>query len=180
MRTGSGIEEKDHINAHRNMLWLVFGSRESMQSIHIRELHSNKVNPAEDYTSLHESFNCRTWKCKKSGCVVCWRSFNIQYYFIQILKWTLKWKSSLTAVNSILFSEVHPPIVFLYSCFISTFAATGSVIGGDEIIAGNVNKYTVLPTGYSGQPKKGHLVFDACFESGKHFQYYFVTKLSKK
>lgn len=71
-------------------------------------------------------------------------------------------------------------IVFLYSCFISTFAATGSVIGGDEIIAGNVNKYTVLPTGYSGQPKKGHLVFDACFESGKHFQYYFVTKLSKK
>uniref|UniRef100_A0A8C9LFH1 Cytosolic carboxypeptidase N-terminal domain-containing protein n=1 Tax=Pavo cristatus TaxID=9049 RepID=A0A8C9LFH1_PAVCR len=41
-----------------------------------------------------------------------------------------------------------------------------SDIGGDEIIAGNVNKYTVLPAGYSGQPKKGHLVFDACFESG--------------
>lgn len=56
-----------------------------------------------------------------------------------------------------------------YSWFVSAFAATGSDIGGDEIIAGNVNKYTVLPAGYSGQPKKGHLVFDACFESGKHF-----------
>ncbi|XP_015725981.1 cytosolic carboxypeptidase 6-like isoform X5 [Coturnix japonica] len=48
----------------------------------------------------------------------------------------------------------------------SRTAETGSDIGGDEIIAGNVNKYTVLPAGYSGQPKKGHLVFDACFESG--------------
>uniref|UniRef100_A0A8C9G069 Cytosolic carboxypeptidase N-terminal domain-containing protein n=1 Tax=Pavo cristatus TaxID=9049 RepID=A0A8C9G069_PAVCR len=57
-------------------------------------------------------------------------------------------------------------VFFSYSCFISAFAATGSDIGGDEIIAGNVNKYTVLPAGYSGQPKKGHLVFDACFESG--------------
>ncbi|NXX10843.1 CBPC6 carboxypeptidase, partial [Podargus strigoides] len=38
--------------------------------------------------------------------------------------------------------------------------------GGDDIIAGNVSKYTVLPAGYCGQPKKGHLVFDACFESG--------------
>uniref|UniRef100_A0A7M4FJF8 Cytosolic carboxypeptidase N-terminal domain-containing protein n=1 Tax=Crocodylus porosus TaxID=8502 RepID=A0A7M4FJF8_CROPO len=26
--------------------------------------------------------------------------------------------------------------------------------------------YAVLPPGYCGQPKKGHLIFDACFESG--------------
>ncbi|NXN13624.1 CBPC6 carboxypeptidase, partial [Indicator maculatus] len=38
--------------------------------------------------------------------------------------------------------------------------------GSDEIIAGNVSKYTVFPAGHSGQPKKGHLIFDACFESG--------------
>uniref|UniRef100_A0A674IU13 Cytosolic carboxypeptidase N-terminal domain-containing protein n=1 Tax=Terrapene triunguis TaxID=2587831 RepID=A0A674IU13_9SAUR len=36
----------------------------------------------------------------------------------------------------------------------------------DDIIAGNVSKYAVLPAGYYGQPKKGHLIFDACFESG--------------
>ncbi|XP_010217665.1 PREDICTED: cytosolic carboxypeptidase 6 [Tinamus guttatus] len=39
-------------------------------------------------------------------------------------------------------------------------------MGSDDIIAGNVSKYTVLPAGYCGQPKKGHLTFDACFESG--------------
>ncbi|KAM6327058.1 cytosolic carboxypeptidase 6-like isoform 2-T2 [Podargus strigoides] len=48
----------------------------------------------------------------------------------------------------------------------SRTAETGHAIGGDDIIAGNVSKYTVLPAGYCGQPKKGHLVFDACFESG--------------
>uniref|UniRef100_A0A8C6JIX2 Uncharacterized protein n=1 Tax=Melopsittacus undulatus TaxID=13146 RepID=A0A8C6JIX2_MELUD len=41
-----------------------------------------------------------------------------------------------------------------------------SAIGSDDIIAGNVSKYTVLPVGYCGLPKKGHLIFDACFESG--------------
>uniref|UniRef100_A0A8C0G7J0 Cytosolic carboxypeptidase N-terminal domain-containing protein n=1 Tax=Chelonoidis abingdonii TaxID=106734 RepID=A0A8C0G7J0_CHEAB len=39
-------------------------------------------------------------------------------------------------------------------------------LGSDDIIAGNVSKYTVLPAGYYGQPKKGHLIFDAFFESG--------------
>ncbi|XP_068019946.1 BEN domain-containing protein 5 isoform X3 [Melanerpes formicivorus] len=48
----------------------------------------------------------------------------------------------------------------------SRTAETGTAIGSDEIIAGNVSKYTVLPPGYCGQPKKGHLIFDACFESG--------------
>uniref|UniRef100_H0ZE37 BEN domain containing 5 n=1 Tax=Taeniopygia guttata TaxID=59729 RepID=H0ZE37_TAEGU len=48
----------------------------------------------------------------------------------------------------------------------SRTAETGSAIGSDDIIAGNVSKYIVLPSGYCGQPKKGHLIFDACFESG--------------
>ncbi|KAI4580146.1 hypothetical protein MJT46_001514 [Ovis ammon polii x Ovis aries] len=39
-------------------------------------------------------------------------------------------------------------------------------MGNDDAIGGNVSKYVVLPTGYCGQPKKGHLIFDACFESG--------------
>ncbi|XP_065378957.1 BEN domain-containing protein 5 isoform X3 [Macaca fascicularis] len=39
-------------------------------------------------------------------------------------------------------------------------------MGNDDAIGGNVSKYIVLPTGYCGQPKKGHLLFDACFESG--------------
>ncbi|XP_025909659.1 cytosolic carboxypeptidase 6 [Nothoprocta perdicaria] len=39
-------------------------------------------------------------------------------------------------------------------------------VGGDDVIAGNVSKHTVLPAGSCGQPKKGHLTFDACFESG--------------
>lgn len=32
---------------------------------------------------------------------------------------------------------------------------------------GNVNKLLMNPPGYSGAPRKGHLVFDACFESGE-------------
>ncbi|XP_047726506.1 BEN domain-containing protein 5 isoform X1 [Prionailurus viverrinus] len=39
-------------------------------------------------------------------------------------------------------------------------------MGNEDAIGGNVSKYTVLPSGYCGQPKKGHLIFDACFESG--------------
>lgn len=45
-------------------------------------------------------------------------------------------------------------------------------MGSDDIIAGNVSKYIVLPAGYCGQPKKGHLIFDACFESGEYFHCY--------
>nr|XP_012631584.1 BEN domain-containing protein 5 isoform X3 [Microcebus murinus] len=39
-------------------------------------------------------------------------------------------------------------------------------MGNDDAIGGNVSKYIVLPAGYCGQPKKGDLIFDACFESG--------------
>uniref|UniRef100_A0A8C8DQN4 AGBL carboxypeptidase 4 n=1 Tax=Oryzias sinensis TaxID=183150 RepID=A0A8C8DQN4_9TELE len=38
--------------------------------------------------------------------------------------------------------------------------------GAEDALVGNVNKLTVSPPGYSGAPRKGHLVFDACFESG--------------
>uniref|UniRef100_A0A3Q4I8B8 AGBL carboxypeptidase 4 n=1 Tax=Neolamprologus brichardi TaxID=32507 RepID=A0A3Q4I8B8_NEOBR len=38
--------------------------------------------------------------------------------------------------------------------------------GGEDALVGNVNKLMVSPPGYSGTPRKGHLVFDACFESG--------------
>lgn len=32
---------------------------------------------------------------------------------------------------------------------------------------GNVNKLMMSPPGYSGALRKGHLIFDACFESGE-------------
>ncbi|XP_011238955.1 cytosolic carboxypeptidase 6 isoform X2 [Mus musculus] len=46
-----------------------------------------------------------------------------------------------------------------------TAPEAGNDTGNEDAIGGNVNKYIVLPNGYSGQPKKGHLTFDACFES---------------
>uniref|UniRef100_A0A674DC63 BEN domain containing 5 n=1 Tax=Salmo trutta TaxID=8032 RepID=A0A674DC63_SALTR len=42
----------------------------------------------------------------------------------------------------------------------------GSEAGGEDALVGNVNKLMVTPPGYIGVPRKGHLVFDACFESG--------------
>ncbi|XP_028642761.1 cytosolic carboxypeptidase 6 isoform X1 [Grammomys surdaster] len=47
-----------------------------------------------------------------------------------------------------------------------TAPEAGNDTGNEDAIGGNVNKYIVFPSGYSGQPKKGHLTFDACFESG--------------
>lgn len=44
----------------------------------------------------------------------------------------------------------------------------GSEAGREEALVGNVNKLMVTPPGYTGVPRKGHLVFDACFESGKY------------
>ncbi|XP_038857605.1 cytosolic carboxypeptidase 6 [Salvelinus namaycush] len=41
-----------------------------------------------------------------------------------------------------------------------------SEAGGEDALVGNVNKLMVTPPGYTGVPRKGHLVFDACFESG--------------
>ncbi|XP_020953481.1 cytosolic carboxypeptidase 6 isoform X1 [Sus scrofa] len=47
-----------------------------------------------------------------------------------------------------------------------TAPEAGNDMGNDDAIGGNVSKYMVLPAGYCGQPRKGHLIFDACFESG--------------
>lgn len=44
---------------------------------------------------------------------------------------------------------------------------TGSETGGDDALLGNVSKLTVTPPGHTGVARKGHLVFDACFESGE-------------
>ncbi|KAM3619350.1 uncharacterized protein V6R79_006813 [Siganus canaliculatus] len=41
---------------------------------------------------------------------------------------------------------------------------TGNETGGEDALVGNVNKLTVCPPGYTGAARKGHLVFDACFE----------------
>ena len=38
----------------------------------------------------------------------------------------------------------------------------------DEPVVGNVNKFAVVPPGFSGRPKRGHLIFDACFECGQY------------
>ncbi|KAK5907741.1 hypothetical protein CesoFtcFv8_005557 [Champsocephalus esox] len=43
---------------------------------------------------------------------------------------------------------------------------TGSEAGAEDALVGNVNKLMVSPPGYSGAARKGHLLFDACFESG--------------
>ncbi|KAI7798083.1 cytosolic carboxypeptidase 6, partial [Triplophysa rosa] len=44
---------------------------------------------------------------------------------------------------------------------------TDNEAGGEDALVGNVNKLMVTPSGYSGPPRKGHLIFDACFESAK-------------
>lgn len=36
----------------------------------------------------------------------------------------------------------------------------------EETVIGNVIKFCVVPPGYTGQPKKGHLIFNADFECG--------------
>uniref|UniRef100_A0A9J8CAE2 BEN domain-containing protein 5 n=1 Tax=Cyprinus carpio carpio TaxID=630221 RepID=A0A9J8CAE2_CYPCA len=43
---------------------------------------------------------------------------------------------------------------------------TDNEMGGEDALVGNVNKLMVTPPGYTGPPKKGHIVFDACIESG--------------
>ena len=46
--------------------------------------------------------------------------------------------------------------------------------GNEEPVVGNVNKFCVVPPGFTGRPRRGHLIFDACFESGTvHLSKYF-------
>ncbi|XP_069127054.1 cytosolic carboxypeptidase 6-like [Argopecten irradians] len=46
----------------------------------------------------------------------------------------------------------------------------------EEPVVGNVNKFAVVPPGYSGRPKKGHLIFDACFECGNLGRVDYITE----
>uniref|UniRef100_A0A3B3RZ61 AGBL carboxypeptidase 4 n=1 Tax=Paramormyrops kingsleyae TaxID=1676925 RepID=A0A3B3RZ61_9TELE len=46
------------------------------------------------------------------------------------------------------------------------FSTEGGEAGGEDALVGNVNKLLVVPQGYMGAKRKGHLIFDACFESG--------------
>ena len=46
---------------------------------------------------------------------------------------------------------------------------------GEESVVGNVNKLVVSPPGFAGKPKKGHLIFDACFESGNLGRVDYIT-----
>ncbi|KAL3868699.1 hypothetical protein ACJMK2_041476 [Sinanodonta woodiana] len=45
----------------------------------------------------------------------------------------------------------------------------------EEPVVGNVNKFAVVPPGYTGRPKKGHLIFDACFECGNLGRVDYIT-----
>lgn len=36
----------------------------------------------------------------------------------------------------------------------------------NEQLTGNIHKIAIVPPNYTGKPKKGHLIFDACFECG--------------
>ena len=54
---------------------------------------------------------------------------------------------------------------------------SGSSDAGDDAVVGNVNKLAVFPPGYCGKIKKGHLVFDACFESGNLGRVDYITEL---
>lgn len=51
---------------------------------------------------------------------------------------------------------------------VSLHLLLGSEGGGEDALVGNVNKLMMSPPGCSGAPRKGHLVFDACFESGEY------------
>ncbi|XP_077865112.1 cytosolic carboxypeptidase 6-like [Saccoglossus kowalevskii] len=53
---------------------------------------------------------------------------------------------------------------------------SGSDDGSDEGVVGNVNKFAVVPPGFSGRPKKGHLIFDACFECGNLGRVDYITE----
>ena len=58
----------------------------------------------------------------------------------------------------------------MMTCFVVVDLFTGSDDGSDDAVVGNLNKFAVVPPGYTGMPKKGHLIFDACFECGKALQ----------
>ncbi|KAI3368784.1 hypothetical protein L3Q82_025770, partial [Scortum barcoo] len=72
----------------------------------------------------------------------------------------------LISANTSLYFEtkVEKGVTHLLRTFCT--CSSGSETGGEDALVGNVNKLMVSPPGYTGAPRKGHLVFDACFESG--------------
>ena len=52
---------------------------------------------------------------------------------------------------------------------------SANIVKVDEPV-GNLSKYYALPPGFSGTPKKGHLMFDACFESGNLGRVDYITE----
>ncbi|XP_072040109.1 cytosolic carboxypeptidase 6-like [Amphiura filiformis] len=53
---------------------------------------------------------------------------------------------------------------------------SGSESGSEDAVVGNLNKFAVVPPLYSGRPKKGHLIFDACFETGNLGRVDYITE----
>ncbi|KAM5148251.1 BEN domain-containing protein 5-like isoform 1-T1 [Mantella aurantiaca] len=53
---------------------------------------------------------------------------------------------------------------------------TGSGLEQEAAMSRNINKLIVTPPGYNGQPKRGHLIFDACFESGNLGRVDYITE----
>ncbi|KAH8863934.1 Cytosolic carboxypeptidase 6 [Schistosoma japonicum] len=56
--------------------------------------------------------------------------------------------------------------IFKSACVDRNESAESDSDGINDSVVGNVSKLTVVPSGYTGKVKKGHLIFDACFESG--------------
>ncbi|XP_078574073.1 cytosolic carboxypeptidase 6-like isoform X2 [Branchiostoma floridae x Branchiostoma japonicum] len=54
--------------------------------------------------------------------------------------------------------------------------ARGSDDCSEDAVVGNVNKFCVVPPGYNSQPRRGHLIFDACFESGNLGRVDYITE----
>lgn len=66
--------------------------------------------------------------------------------------------------NTFLHNTLNKMTHFVVNCTCSS----GSEAGGEDALVGNVSKLMLSPPGYSGATRKGHLVFDACFESGEY------------
>ncbi|XP_071953635.1 cytosolic carboxypeptidase 6-like [Antedon mediterranea] len=54
--------------------------------------------------------------------------------------------------------------------------SAGSDSSSEDSVVGNVNKFAVVPPGYVGKPRKGHLIFDACFECGNLGRADYITE----
>lgn len=64
---------------------------------------------------------------------------------------------------------LHSTLEYNWTLFCNCLCSSGSEAGTEDALVGNVSKLMVSPPGYTGVPRKGHLVFDACFESGEYY-----------